>query len=53
MAQFLTKVPALVSAGSIKPNPLKFWEGGLAAIPEGLKYMKEGKVTGEKLVYRV
>ncbi|EPS98739.1 hypothetical protein FOMPIDRAFT_1031239 [Fomitopsis schrenkii] len=53
MAQFLKKLPALVSAGVINPNPVKLWEGGLAAIPDGFKYMKEGKVTGEKLVYRV
>lgn len=53
MAHFLTKVPALVSTGAIKPNPVKLWEGGLAAIPDGFKYMKEGKVTAEKLVYRV
>ncbi|KAH9844379.1 GroES-like protein [Rhodofomes roseus] len=53
MAQFLTKVPGLASSGAIKPNPIKLWEGGLEAIPDGLLYMKEGKITGEKIVYRV
>ncbi|KAH9938112.1 GroES-like protein [Fomitopsis serialis] len=53
MAQFLKKVPGLVSSGAIKPNPIRLWEGGLEAIPAGFLYMKEGKVTGEKLVYRV
>jgi len=53
MAQFLVKLPALVTAGAIKPNPVKVWPGGLAAIPEGLRYMKEGKHSGEKIVYLV
>ena len=53
MAGFLKKVPALVSSGAIKPNPIKVWDGGLAAINEGLQYMREGKVSGEKIVYRV
>ena len=53
MAQFLTKVPALVSAGAIKPNPVKLWPGGLDAINDGLQYMREGKVSAEKIVYRL
>lgn len=53
MANFLKKVPDLVSAGAVKPNPVKLWEGGLEAINDGLQYMREGKVSGEKLVYRV
>ena len=53
MAQFLAKTPELVAAGEVKPNPIKLWEGGLDAIPAGLWYMKEGKNSGEKIVYRV
>ncbi|RDX46932.1 GroES-like protein [Lentinus brumalis] len=53
MAQFLKKVPRLVKEGKIKPLPVKLWEGGLAAIPEGFQYMKEGKVSAVKIVYRV
>ena len=52
MAQFLKKLPGLVAAGKIKTNPLKVWPGGIEAIPEGFQYMKEGKVSGEKIVYR-
>ena len=52
MAHCLTKLPALVAAGKIRANPLKVWPGGLEAIPEGFQYMKEGKVSGEKIVYR-
>ena len=53
MAQFLKKVPELVMSGQVKPNPVKLWEGGLGAINAGLKYMMDGKVSGEKIVYRV
>ena len=53
MAQFLTKTPELVVSGKIRPNPVKLWEGGLDAIADGLRYMKEGKVSGEKIVYHI
>lgn len=53
MAQFLKKVPGFVSAGLIKPNPVKLWEGGLDGVNAGLDYMREGKNSGEKLVYKI
>ncbi|KAI0089301.1 GroES-like protein [Irpex rosettiformis] len=53
MAQFLKKVPGFVSAGLIKPNPVKVWKGGLDGINAGLDYMREGKNSGEKVVYRI
>jgi len=53
MVAFLKKLPALVSSGSIKPNPIKLWEGGLESIKDGLQYMREGRNNGEKIVYLV
>ena len=53
IAAFCEIMPRLVEQGRLKPNPLKTWEGGLAAIPEGLQYIKEGKNSAEKLVYRL
>ena len=53
MAEFLRKVPMMVSEGRVKPNPIKFWDGGLDSIPQGLQYMREGKASGEKIVYRI
>lgn len=53
MSQFLQKVPGLVSAGLLKPNPVKLLEGGLDGVNAGLDYMREGKHSGEKLVYRI
>ena len=49
----LKKVTQLVQDGVIKSLPIKLWEGGLEAIPDGLQFMKEGKVSGQKIVYRV
>ena len=51
MEAFLKKVPQLVRDGSVKPLPVKLWEGGLSKISDGLAYMREGKVSAEKIVY--
>ncbi|RDX46877.1 GroES-like protein [Lentinus brumalis] len=53
MVQFLKKIPKFIEDGSIKPLKVRLWEGGLNAIPEGLQYMREGKVSAEKIVYRI
>ncbi|RPD66608.1 GroES-like protein [Lentinus tigrinus ALCF2SS1-7] len=54
MAAFLKKLPQLVRDGAIKPKlPIKLWEGGLEAVQDGLQYMREGRVSAEKIVYRV
>lgn len=53
MAHFLQKVPELVKSGAVRPNPTKLIEGGLDGINEGFQLMIEGKVSGEKLVYRL
>lgn len=53
LASFLqNKVPRLVSDG-LKPNVIKIWDGGLEKIQDGLQYMMDGKISAEKLVYRV
>ncbi|KAI0732105.1 GroES-like protein [Fomitopsis betulina] len=53
MAGFLSKVPALVREKKIRPNKTRLWEGGLQAVSDGLQYMREGKVSAEKIVYRL
>ena len=53
MAQFLKKTSELVKNGQIKPNPTKLFDGGLKGINAGFKYMIDGKVSGEKIVYRL
>lgn len=53
MVSWIPKIEALVDAGGIKPNPVKLWAGGLEAVAEGLQYMRDGKVSGEKIVYNI
>ena len=53
MAAFLKKLPKFVKDGAVKPLPIKLWEGGLQGVPDGLQYMREGKVSAEKIVYRI
>ncbi|KAJ5544505.1 Polyketide synthase enoylreductase [Penicillium sp. DV-2018c] len=48
-----TVVEPLLAQGKIKVHPLKVGKDGLKGVIEGLKLMKEGKVSGEKLVYNV
>ncbi|KAI0777691.1 GroES-like protein [Trametes elegans] len=53
MVASVAKIPDLVETGRLRPNPDKLWEGGLEAIPEGLTYLAEGRVSEEKIVFRV
>ncbi|KIJ39290.1 hypothetical protein M422DRAFT_32775 [Sphaerobolus stellatus SS14] len=53
MVAFLPKLTELVRDGKIRSNKLKLWEGGLDAIGDGLAYMKAGKISGQKIVYKV
>ncbi|THH06161.1 hypothetical protein EW146_g9700 [Bondarzewia mesenterica] len=49
-AQLLSDV---LATGKIKPNPTRVFPKGLASVPEGLQYMRDGKVSGEKITYRI
>jgi hypothetical protein len=42
-----------VRNGKIKTNPVKLWSGGLSAIPDGLEHLRQGKVSAEKIVYKL
>ena len=43
----------MVKDGLIKPNPVKVLPGGLEGIPAGFEYMKAGKNSAEKLVFKL
>jgi NADPH:quinone reductase-like Zn-dependent oxidoreductase len=43
----------LLAEGKIKVHPPKVGQNGLAGVIDGLKLLKEDKVSGEKLVYNV
>lgn len=51
--KIFTLLEGLLENGLIRNHPLRIMNGGLAGILEGLREMKEGKVSGEKLVYRI
>ncbi|KKY29233.1 putative zinc-binding oxidoreductase [Phaeomoniella chlamydospora] len=47
------EVAHLMAEGLIKVHPVSLRQGGLNGILDGFKDMKEGKYSGEKLVYRI
>ncbi|KAJ6007414.1 Protein TOXD [Penicillium herquei] len=51
--EWLPKAFKFLASGQVKVHPLKVNPDGLKGVPEGLNLMKEGKVSGEKLVYNV
>lgn len=48
---WLREVQGLLAAGKLKVHPPEVRDGGLEGVLEGLKDLKEGKVSGKKLVY--
>jgi NADPH-dependent curcumin reductase CurA len=44
-------VPGLLSSGKLRIHNIDQRKGGLEAIPEGLTELKQGKVSGKKIVY--
>ncbi|KAK5115717.1 hypothetical protein LTR62_000806 [Meristemomyces frigidus] len=43
----------LLESGKVKVHPVQVGKGGLQGVFEGLQMLKEGKVSGKKLVYKV
>lgn len=50
--KFWKAAEGLFNSGKIKAHP-KLVRDGLDGVPQGLKDLKDGKVSGQKLVYRV
>ena len=53
MTMFIGIAQELLAEGKIKPHPVSLRQGGLKGVLDGLQEMREGNVSGEKLVYRV
>ena len=52
LSAFLRKVPGLVKDGKLKPIPVKKFGGGLEKVySDGYKYLAEGKVSAERVVF--
>ncbi|VDB91961.1 unnamed protein product [Peniophora sp. CBMAI 1063] len=43
----------LLAEGKVKPTPIKVWENGLEGVNDAMQYMIDGKVSAEKIVFRV
>lgn len=43
----------LLSSGQLKPHPIRVGKDGLVGVFDGMQQAREGKVSGEKLVYRI
>lgn len=52
-ARFWAASVDLINSGKIKPHPSHVGSGGLEGILQGLKDLKDGKVSGVKLVYKI
>ncbi len=51
--KFFALTQKLIADGKLKTHPEKVGDKGLEGALQGMKDMKEGKVSGVKLVYRV
>jgi len=49
-AQFISRQ---LSTGKIVPLPVKLFPRGLVSVEEGLQYMQDGRVSAEKITYRI
>ncbi|KAH8810644.1 putative alcohol dehydrogenase [Xylogone sp. PMI_703] len=50
---FTALTEKLLAEGKLIPHPVKLGRGGLGGLLDGLEAMRNGQVSGEKLVYRV
>lgn len=53
LSEFMDILPNLVTEGKLKPIKIKLYENGLEDINKGINYMIFGKLSGEKLVFRM
>jgi len=43
----------IFATGKIKPNPILILPKGIASVKDGLQYMQEGKVSAQKITFRI
>ena len=53
METFIPIAEALLADGKIQVHPPSVRGGGLRGVLDGFQTMRDGKISGEKLVYRV
>jgi hypothetical protein len=50
---WFTTVQQLLDAGKLKSHPIRLMDGGLPAVLDGLKLLRDKQVSGQKLIYRI
>lgn len=48
-----TTLPEHLRRGLLRPMKVNLWDGGLEKINDGFQYMIQGRVSAEKLVFRL
>jgi len=48
-----TTLPDHLRRGLLRPMKVHLWDGGLEKIADGFQYMIQGRVSAEKLVFRL
>ncbi|KAI0247524.1 zinc-binding oxidoreductase ToxD [Lactifluus subvellereus] len=43
----------IFATDKIKPNPILLLPNGIASVKDGLQYMQEGKISAQKITYRI
>jgi hypothetical protein len=51
--KFAAVTEKMLAEGRLKPHRFEVRPGGLDGVLDGLKDMKEGKISGKKVVYKV
>ncbi|KAJ5722225.1 hypothetical protein N7488_000260 [Penicillium malachiteum] len=51
--EWISEAEKFLASGKIKGHPVKLMPHGFKGIPEGLDELRDGNVSGEKLVYNV
>jgi hypothetical protein len=46
-------LPSWLESGKIKPNKPRIIEGGLVGVEKGFDLYRSGKISGEKVVYKI
>ncbi|KZV68035.1 GroES-like protein [Peniophora sp. CONT] len=52
-AKYAKLATQLLASGILKPIPIRIWDNGLEGINAAMQYMMDGKVSGEKIVFRI
>jgi len=53
VVKFMKTAETLIAQGQLEPHPAALQQGGLAGIIDAIDMLRKGKVSGQKLVFRV